>query len=461
MKTLSVPWWMAVGLALLLSLGSLVLGILENRMIDFEVNDRAARRILLGETLYRGEDGHFQFKYPPAAAFLYLPLTLIPPVKAKAVWLFLSLLAIGFSVHIALRLVIGEDDATWALRILPVVIMGKYLLRELELGQINVFILLFMLVSARLLDRADSSGRPRLETVAGCFWGLATALKPYTLIFLPYLVLRGKFRALAAGTACLAASLLLPGLYYGFSGNLSVIREWIRSLTVSTPHLLTSQDNISVFACAAKHIGNPGSAFALGLGVAGGLALGFLLLVLSGRRLVNPFADATPPERRGLKSEPRLSRRGREATLLYSAPLEGKGLSGLRVNPEQAPPCSTQGAETTAPWVPAFMPGSRRVKSLVLEVFLLLLLTPLVSPLGWDYTLLAGLPAVILLFRNFNRFPKAGRIALAVGLALMPLFLFDLFGRELYGALMRLGLPTANALALAGCLAYLRRHKAC
>jgi hypothetical protein len=313
-------------------------------------------------------------------------LTLIPPAKAKAVWLFLSLLAIGFSVHIALRLVLGEDDATWALRVLPVVIMGKYLLRELELGQINVFILLMMLVSARLLDRADSSGRHRLETVAGCFWGLATALKPYTLIFLPYLILRGKFKALAAGTACLAASLLLPSLYYGFSGNLSVMREWIRSLTASTPHLLTSQDNVSVFACAAKHIGNPGSAFALGLGVAGGLALGFLLLVISGRTLA---------------------------------------------------------------------------KSLVLEVFLLLLLIPLVSPLGWDYTLLAGLPAVIILIRNYYRFPKAGRIALALGLALMPLFLFDLFGRELYAALMKLCLPTANALALAGCLAYLRRHRVC
>ena len=40
------------------------------------------------------------------------------------------------------------------------------------------------------------------------------------------------------------------------------------------------------------------------------------------------------------------ARLGREATLLYSAPLEGMGLSGLRVNPEQAP---------------AFMPGSRGV----------------------------------------------------------------------------------------------------
>ena len=101
------------------------------------------------------------------------------------------------------------------------------------------------------------------------------------------------------------------------------------------------------------------------------------ILALSGPA-VDPFADATPPERRGFESEPRPSWRGREATLLYSALLEGMGLSGLRAetpreslwnfSPEQAPPCSTQGAETTAPWVPAFMPGSRGVDEEIMAV---------------------------------------------------------------------------------------------
>ncbi|MCJ7587928.1 MAG: translocation/assembly module TamB domain-containing protein [Candidatus Aminicenantes bacterium] len=54
---------------------------------------------------------------------------------------------------------------------------------------------------------------------------------------------------------------------------------------------------------------------------------------------LDPFADATPPRRRGLKSEPRLSRRGREER--------------LRVNPEQAP---------------AFMPGSRGVDRVAVEI---------------------------------------------------------------------------------------------
>jgi hypothetical protein len=381
MKSRPALRWTGVGLALLLSLACLALGLLERRLVDFEVNDRAARRIPLGETLYRSEDGHFQFKYPPAAAFIYLPLTVLPTSRAKAVWLFLNLVALGASLRLALRLALGERDVPWTLWLLPPLIMGKFLLRELELGQINLLILLLMLLSARFLVRAETEKRTGFETAAGALWGAATALKPYTLVFLPYFLVRGKFKALAAGAACLAASFVLPGLYYGVRGDLAVFREWIRSLTKSTPQLLTSQDNISFFAWAAKHIEPRSLAGAVGLGAVGVLAAIFLVLVLKGRGL-------------------------------------GRGT--------------------------------------VFDVFLLLLLTPLVSPLGWDYTLLAGLPAVVLLLRDFDRFPAAGRVGLAVILAAMPLFLYDVFGRVLYASLMEFGLPTAEALALAGFLSFLR-----
>ena len=356
-------------------------------MVDFEVNDRAARRIPLGETLYRSADGHFQFKYPPAAALVYLPLTVLPPETAKAAWLFLSLLAAWACLRLSLRLAGWEEGrSSRAAGALALLIIGKYLMRELELGQVNLFILLLMLLSARFLARAERDGRPCDEAAAGCLWGLATAVKPYTLVFLPYLLLRRRFRALVWGGSILAASFILPGLYYGFRGNLLVIGEWLRSLTASTPPLLTSQDNISVFACAAKILGDPEAAVGRGFGAVAILALVFLLVVLKGR----------------------------------------------------------------------FKP-----ESLALEVGLLLLLTPLVSPLGWDYTLLAGLPAVLLVLRHFDRIPRAGRALLSVSLALTPLFLFDLFGRHAYGALMGVCLPAWNALILAGFLVDLRRRGVC
>src|SRR4030043_2477008 len=55
-------------------------------MSDFEVNYKAGQRLRSGETLYRPTDGHWQFKYLPFSAFLYLPLTLLPLSWAKAVW---------------------------------------------------------------------------------------------------------------------------------------------------------------------------------------------------------------------------------------------------------------------------------------------------------------------------------------------------------------------------------------
>ncbi|MBN2207597.1 MAG: DUF2029 domain-containing protein [Candidatus Aminicenantes bacterium] len=392
MKKPSLPRWAAAGAALILTLAALVLGLLERRMVDFEVNDRAARRIPLGETLYRSEDGHFQFKYPPAAALMYLPLTVLPPEGAKAAWFFLSLLAIGFCLELSMRLAGWADGPqSWAARVLSLLILGKFFLRELELGQVNIFILLFMLFSARFLARAEDEGRARFESAAGLLWGVATAVKPYTLVFLPYFLVRRKPRALAAGVAVLAASFLLPGLFYGMSGNWIVIREWVVGLTASTPPLLTSQDNVSVFACAAKHLAGS-AASAVGWAAAALLGLFTLWIILKGRS----------------RSEAR--------------------------------------------------PDSR---FLALEVAILLLLTPLVSPLGWDYTLLAGLPAVVIALRHFGRFQSAGRVLLAASLAWTALFLYDIFGREAYGVLMGLCLPTANALVLAGFLADLRRRGIC
>ena len=50
-----------------------------------------------------------------------------------------------------------------------------------------------------------------------------------------------------------------------------------------------------------------------------------------------------------------------------------------------------------------------------LEVALLLLLMPLLSPQGWDYVLLLGAPAIVLLVDRWPRLPGAWRAVLVVG----------------------------------------------
>ncbi|MEZ5317984.1 MAG: glycosyltransferase family 87 protein [Vicinamibacterales bacterium] len=91
-----------------------------------------------------------------------------------------------------------------------------------------------------------------------------------------------------------------------------------------------------------------------------------------------------------------------------------------------------------------------------LEVALLMLLVPLLSPQGWDYVLLLATPAVICLVDRWSDVTPAWRAFTAVALALMGLTIFDLMGRALYAEFMALSIVTLCALGVAVALMRLR-----
>ncbi len=350
------------------------------RMRDFEVNHTAGGRIARGETLYRAEDGHYQFKYSPFSAILYLPLSEIPLPLAKGIWYSIVLASSIMIFILSGRLVGKPPNGAWPAAVFPPLILARYYLRELDLGQINAVITLLLLLMMTFLSGGK---RPagRAESGAGFLWGLASALKPYALVFLPYFLIKKRWRAAAAGIFVLAAAFLSPVLFYGWKGNIQVHEEWRASLSVSSPPLFGVQDNISLVGFFTKWTDRP--SLALFLALAAVLILALAILFLIGK---------------------------------------GKGVA----EPE------------------------------VLEMSLLLLLIPLISPLGWDYTLLAGTPAVTLIIRHWAGFPKAWRAVLGVNLAVIGLSIFDLMGRRAYGTFMAWSLPTINFLILALSLMALR-----
>lgn len=350
-------------------------------MVDFEVNYEAGKRIRAGETLYRAEDGHYQFKYPPFSALLYVPISLLPMDAAKTAWFLIVLGSTVLVFHLAFTLARPEARQVLLLRIAPPLILAKCYLRELSLGQINALITALMLGMVLLLVRAGSRPSPGREGTGGALWGLSTALKPYAAIFLPYWVLRRKWRALGTGLAALALAFLGPALYYGFSGNLIVHREWVGSLSRSTPRLFDTQDNISLIAMFTKWTGRPGLSGSLYLLSVAALALGFLWLIARGRKVKDPM---------------------------------------------------------------------------VLESGLLLALIPLISPLGWDYTLLSSVLVVMLVLRHYEALSGPSRVFLIVNFCVFGLSLFDLMGRELYAGFMALSIPTVNALVFIATAAWLR-----
>jgi len=351
-------------------------------MVDFTVNYKAGDRLLHGETLYRIEDGHYQFKYSPFCAILYLPLSLLPLAAAKGVWFGVVLGAMAVMIVLTRRLIgPSPPDGFRAAAALPPLVLARFFFRELDLGQINAVLTAILLGMILLLARDEERRNRRKSALAGVLWGTAVAMKPYAAIFLPYFLLKKKWNALWPGLLILALSLVAPAMFYGFPGSLSVHLEWIGTLSKSTPGLLSAQDNVSILAFLMKWTRN----------------IEVSRLVYGGILLVLAFA------------------------------------------------------------VLAFiLRGRRRAGSLTAEASLLLLAIPLISPLGWDYTFIASLPAVALVFARFRSFPPIVRVVLAVNFAVIGLSAFDLLGRDLFAGFMTASILTLNFLLLGAGLFHLR-----
>lgn len=257
----------------------------KNDMIDFQVNYEAGKRLRLAETPYRFEDGHYMFKYLPSSAFLYLPLSYLPLDLAKGIWYFFILFCSLALIRLSFLLVPSTSDKSKWLMIIPPLILIKYLLREIDLGQINTLVTLILLIMVWYLQRQTQEKSHKEDIIPGLLWGFAVALKPYALIFLPYFLLKGKWRTLLSGMCTLSMAILIPSLYYGLKGNFIVLNEWISTLSQSTPTLLTTWDNISLIAFFNKWTGDPKLSLVLTVIFLSVLASLVLLLMILGKRV--------------------------------------------------------------------------------------------------------------------------------------------------------------------------------
>jgi hypothetical protein len=95
-----------------------------------------------------------------------------------------------------------------------------------------------------------------------------------------------------------------------------------------------------------------------------------------------------------------------------------------------------------------------------LEAGLLIALTPLLSPQGWNYVLVVFTPAVVWLANHIDRLPRALRLLAAVAFAVVGLTLFDLVGRTVYYALIRMSVVPLGVLVLIALLGVLRARRA-
>jgi hypothetical protein len=232
------------------------------KMVDIEVPYRAGVRALQAEPLYQDGDGHYVFKYLPAYALFAIPLGLLPLPLVKASWFALSVAMLVLLIWLNLKLPVTLRKPPAWLSVFTVIVLGKFYVHDLVLGQMNY-------PFAILLTLALLSIKAGRELIAGILVVLAIVVKPYAVIFVPWMVARGKLASTAAVCAGFVAVLLLPAVVYGVSGDIALHQDWWHMVTSTTAPNLTTYDNVGLAAVFFRYLG-PGetsayAAYATGL----------------------------------------------------------------------------------------------------------------------------------------------------------------------------------------------------
>lgn len=249
-------------------------------MVDFEVYRAAAQRAVQGEALYRAEDGHYQFKYLPAFAVAMYPFGLGEDRVARLIWYALSFGLLVAYVRLAVRSVPARRLSETALVTCAILFVGKYYVRELNLGQSNILFAMVVLAGLIAAERGQ-------RALAGALVALGVFVKPYAIILAPWLWLAAGTNGVVAFGATLAGGLLLPVAFYGWTGNLAQLRAWFDTVTTTSAPNLLVPENISFATMWAKWLSlEPETAFRYGhiTSLAAAAFAGFVLLKRRGVR---------------------------------------------------------------------------------------------------------------------------------------------------------------------------------
>ena len=232
-------------------------------------------------------DSDQMYVYPPLIAFAYMPLTHLSLPDAALVTLFLTAFAMLGSILLASRAVLVRFDALsgtslWAVACIVCVVSENELRGVMTMLETDALMLLLFTLSFWWLDRKP--------TLAGLALAFAFNIKYLSIVALPYLILRRRWRASAATVLGSVFFALLPALQLGWKEDLRCLRvsmggllRWLGVAPEKTGsivvHNIADGLSVSITSATARVLGAQGVSNPKIMLAAAGIGLVSLLAV--------------------------------------------------------------------------------------------------------------------------------------------------------------------------------------
>jgi Glycosyltransferase family 87 len=183
--------------------------------MDFRVYHYGARGVFDGTRPVYGVNSGLgwpmHYRYPPLFLLLFTPLAFLPLSVGAAAWVVLKIAVLAALLRLMFKR--GFKPA-----IIGLVFIAPYIFEEFRYGNAQFFVIAMTMFSLLIAREGP--------IVSAASLALGICIKVWPFFFVPYLAVRRDWKVVGWTMVFVVVLMLLPSLYFGFQGNMHLIREW-------------------------------------------------------------------------------------------------------------------------------------------------------------------------------------------------------------------------------------------
>ena len=201
-----------------------------NALLGKSIKDYAlwfdtGQRVLHGAAIYPMQKGKFPFMYPPPAALMLAPISLLGKTGLVIVLVLVNITAWWASILLSVRLTSAEArPRSPLLYIAPSLVTIVFIWSNFHLGQPSILLLALILGSFFALQKEK-------QIAAGSLLAIAAAIKAFPILTIIYLIYRRYWISTAALLLTLALLLfIVPAPIRGFAQARTDLQKWTQGM---------------------------------------------------------------------------------------------------------------------------------------------------------------------------------------------------------------------------------------